>query len=449
MGKPGLLLSKTAPSLPSLTDGPAERAVEFKRQELAVAKLLATIRTIVTRASARSSAEMTVLRNAVQRVARDLGDPSLVAEAEKMEAAWTAVLDLERSLAEQKSEPAMLTAKRSVEVCKQEEAAVVKRILNSQATTRRMESERNAAQTKLATLKTDMEELYRNRVTHLLEVCEEQDEQLDTVQTELNQELERRVALVDTTGAKAERMELENADIETRLAVVYQQAMVLEEEAAQLEAAIKALEVEIGDNKAQRKAVEKGHKEMMKSLSHQELHSVELLAEAEHEAEKIAKTRALEAEKQQEAFEHMVSLLEAAISAAEEEARQGREKIKEAQVAEAKAREKAEGIEARLEEFAELFAQLEEREAKLEDLRGEVQAAKATLAGHKAETKAAEDERDDYLDRKARFCKRRVAVPDSPEEQCAWLVDWVRNLKSKLLELQREKVVCDERSEAA
>ena len=43
--------------------------------------------------------------------------------------------------------------------------------------------------------------------------------------------------------------------------------MVLEEEAAQLEAAIKALEVEIGDNKAQRKAVEKGHKEMMKSAS--------------------------------------------------------------------------------------------------------------------------------------------------------------------------------------
>ena len=40
-----------------------------------------------------------------------------------------------------------------------------------------------------------------------------------------------------------------------------------------------------------------------------------------------------------------------------------------------------------------------------------MQAAKATLAGHKAETKAAEDERDDYLDRKARFCKRRVAVP--------------------------------------
>ena len=36
---------------------------------------------------------------------------------------------------------------------------------------------------RLATLKTDMEELYRNRVTHLLEVCEEQDEQLDTVQT--------------------------------------------------------------------------------------------------------------------------------------------------------------------------------------------------------------------------------------------------------------------------
>merc|ERR1719460_981599 len=140
----------------------------------------------------------------------------------------------------------------------------------------------------------------------------------------------------------------------------------------------------------------------------------------------------------------MVSTLEAAISAAEEAAKEGRGNITQAQVVEAKARKKAEGIEAKLEEFAEMFAKLEEREAKLADLRAEVEGARATLAGHKAETKAAEDERDDLLDRKAQFVQRRVAVPNTAEEQCAWLTDWIRNLREKLRVLQREKVVCDE-----
>merc|ERR1719313_3108329 len=103
----------------------------------------------------------------------------------------------------------------------------------------------------------------------------------------------------------------------------------------------------------------------------------------------------------------------------------------------------------KLAEFAELFAQLEEREAKLAELSKEVEAARQVLAGHKAETKAAEDERDDLLDRKRKFVARRVALPDTAEEQCAWLTDWIRNLREKLRVLQREKVVCDERSAAA
>merc|ERR1719313_1506003 len=103
----------------------------------------------------------------------------------------------------------------------------------------------------------------------------------------------------------------------------------------------------------------------------------------------------------------------------------------------------------KLAEFAELFAQLEEREAKLAELSKEVEAARQVLAGHKAETKAAEDERDDLLDRKRKFVARRVALPDTAEEQCAWLTDWIRNLWNKRRELKRAKELCDERSAAA
>merc|ERR1719199_1817614 len=95
---------------------------------------------------------------------------------------------------------------------------------------------------------------------------EEQEEKLLEAQNELDLELERRMELVNSTGAKAERMEMDHAEVCTRLSIVYARAMELEDEAAELEAAIAALDAEIGENQATRAGVEEQHRGLMKSM---------------------------------------------------------------------------------------------------------------------------------------------------------------------------------------
>lgn len=438
----------TLPPIGATGSNAFQRAVQDKEVESSLSELIANVRTLITRSKARTAAEVTVLKNAVRRACRSLGDKTLVAEVDKLQVAWGDILKSEEQLADAGKADDLATAQ---EHRGQEAAGVAlleKRMQVAQAKTRKIESEKMACEYKFSTLKTDMEEEFQNRVKYLTDLTEEQEKLIAEVDEELAKEEDRRAQLRDSLGAKAETREMELAQAEMILAAVVAHVKELMAEAADLEEQTSDMLDKVKDAKAEAKLVE-SHFEDFRNIAEQAIKAATSnLKAAEAEADRVAILYARELKTNETKHEEVVMQHMEGTAMA----KQAREESVAARIAAEEATQEAEKelarIEEQLKEFQAQFDNLNNRKAELLEVKKEVEVLRVKNQQKYSERSVLETDRDMLLKAKVAFEKRRAAAPATAQERCAWRMDWLRSLRSRKARQQAAVAAFERESEA-
>jgi len=432
---------------PIATKAEARRALDAKEVEIAVSGLVSNVRTLVTRAKARTGAELTVLRTAVKRACRDVGDKSLAEEAEKLQVAWAEILADEDAKAAEGRAGDMSSAQQHLEAKCAGVEELEGRMRKAQWRTRKIESEKMAVAFKRKTLRTDLKELFDNRVKFLEEHTEKLRVELEAIDAEIAAEEDRRTQLRDTVGMKAENHCMELAKQEMMLANVVAHVKELMLRIAELEDEIEFMIEEV-------KAATKDLNNVEDEFTNLNSLAGKITREAERKILQSDKDAERQREQNEKELANDKARHEAAVAEYEDGAEVAAKAKADAEVAQKEAEEalaiaskKHAETQEKLKAFEDDFAKMKEREDELAAVKQEVLNLREECAEAYKARMILEKERDKLVKMKGAFEKRRSAIPSTAQERCAWRSDWLRSLRATKMKLQGQVRMLDKRSQ--